>query len=76
MRRHPLDVFSLLSGLLILGFALAYLVGAATEYRLDARLAVPLLLVGLGAAGLAGALVAQRRSDRALQDSGTGSPSA
>ena len=53
MRRHPLDVFSLLSGLLVLGFAVAYLVGAATEYRLDARLAVPLLLVGLGAAGLA-----------------------
>ena len=71
MRRHPLDVFSLLSGLLVLGFAIAYLVGAATEYRLDARLAVPLLLVGLGAAGLAGALVAQRRSDRAVDESRT-----
>jgi hypothetical protein len=69
VRRHPLDVFSLLSGMLILGFAVAYLVGAATEYRLDARLAVPLLLVGLGAAGLAGALFAQRRSDRAVDDS-------
>ena len=75
MRRHPLDVFSLLSGLLVLGFAVAYLVGAATEYRLDARLAVPLLLVGLGAAGLAGALVAQRRSDRALDDQRAASPS-
>lgn len=75
MRRHPLDVFSLLSGLLVLGFAVAYLVGAATEYRLDARLAIPLLLVGLGAAGLAGALVAQRRSDRAMDDSRTASPS-
>ena len=75
MRRHPLDVFSLLSGLLVLGFAVAYLVGAATEYRLDARLAVPLLLVGLGAAGLAGALVAQRRSDQALDDQRAASPS-
>ncbi len=68
MRRHPLDLFSLISGLLVLGFAFAYLVGAYTDYRLDARLAFPLLLVGLGAAGLAGALVAQRRSDRALEE--------
>ena len=64
MRRHPLDLFSLLSGLIIVGFAIAYFVGAFTEYRLDARLAFPLLLVGLGIAGLAGALAAQRRSDR------------
>ena len=68
MRRHPLDLFSLISGLLVLGFAFAYLIGAYTEFRLDARLAFPLLLVGLGGAGLAGALVAQRRSDRALED--------
>ena len=71
MRRHPLDLFSLLSGLLIVGFALAYLIGAYTDVRLDARLAFPLLLVGLGAAGLAGALAAQRRSDRALEDADT-----
>ena len=67
MRKHPLDLFSLLSGLLVLGFAIAYLVGAVTEFRLDGRLAFPLLLVGLGGAGLAGALAAQRRSDRALE---------
>lgn len=67
MRRHPLDLFSLLSGLLVLGFAIAYLVGAMTDYRLDGRLAFPLLLVGLGIAGLAGALAAQRRSDRAVE---------
>jgi hypothetical protein len=66
VRKHPLDLFSLLSGLLIVGFAVAYFVGAFTEYRLDARLAFPLLLVGLGGAGLAGAVVAQRRNDRAL----------
>ena len=66
MRRHPLDVFSLLSGLLILGFALAFLVGALTDFLLDARLAVPLVPVGLGVAGLAGALAAQRRSDHAV----------
>jgi hypothetical protein len=70
VRRHPLDLFSLLSGLLIVGFAIAYFVGALTDFRLDGRLAFPLVLVGLGAAGLAGALVAQRRSDRELS-SGT-----
>ena len=66
MRRHPLDVFSLLSGLVVLAFATAYLVGAYTDYRLDGRLAVPLLLVGLGVAGLAGGLTAQRRADTRL----------
>ena len=67
MRRHSLDLFSLLSGLLVIGFAIAYFVGAFTEYRLDARLAFPLLLVGLGIAGLAGALAAQRRADRQVE---------
>jgi len=69
VRRHSLDVFSLLSGLVIVAFAVAYLVGAFTDFRLDGRLAFPLLLVGLGVAGLAGALVAQRRSDRELPSS-------
>ncbi len=69
MRRHSLDVFSLLSGLVVVAFAVAYLVGAFTDFRLDGRLAFPLLLVGLGVAGLAGALVAQRRSDRELPSS-------
>ena len=68
MRRHPLDLFSLLSGLVIVGFAIAYFIGAYIDFRLDARLAFPILLVGLGGAGLAGALAAQRRSDRAVED--------
>ncbi len=66
MRKHPIDLFSLISGLLFTGFALAYIVGAYTDVRLDARLALPLALVGLGLAGFGGALVAQRRSDRRL----------
>lgn len=66
MRRHPLDVFSLLSGLVILAFAAAFVVGQYTTLELDGRLVVPVLLVGLGVAGLAGALVAQRRSDHRL----------
>lgn len=72
MRKHPLDLFSLISGLLFTGFAIAYIVGAYTDLRLDARLALPLALVGLGLAGLAGAMVAQRRSDRRLADAHEG----
>lgn len=70
MRKHPLDLFSLVSGLLFTGLAIAYIVGAYTDIRLDARLALPLTLVGLGLAGLAGAMVAQRRSDQRLTASG------
>ncbi len=66
MRKHPIDLFSLISGLLFTGLAVAYIVGAYTDIRLDARLALPLALVGLGLAGLAGAMVAQRRADRRL----------
>lgn len=72
MRKHPIDLFSLISGLLFTGFAVAYIVGAYTDLRLDARLALPLALVGLGLAGLAGAMVAQRRSDRRLTEGSEG----
>jgi hypothetical protein len=64
VRKHPVDLFSLLSGLLFTGFAIAYVIGAYSDIRLDGRLVVPLVLVGLGVAGLVGSLVAQRRSDR------------
>lgn len=76
MRKHPIDLFSLISGLLFTGFAVAYIVGAYTDVRLDARLALPLALVGLGLAGLAGAMVAQRRSDRRLTDATDGADAA
>jgi cytochrome c oxidase subunit IV len=69
VRKHPIDLFSLISGVLFTGFAIAYIVGAYTDVRLDARLALPLVLVGLGLAGLAGAMVAQRRSDAQLESS-------
>jgi hypothetical protein len=70
VRKHSLDLFSLLAGLLVTGFAVAYLIGAYTDIRMDARLVLPLVLVGLGLAGLAGAMSAQRRSDRRLAAAG------
>ena len=69
MRKHPIDLFALLSGLIVIGFAVAFIVGAYTDLVIDARLVGPILLVGFGAAGLAGALVAQRRSDARLEPS-------
>jgi hypothetical protein len=64
VRKHPFDLVSFIGGLLFTGFAVAYIVGAYTDVRVDPRLAFPLALVGLGLAGLAGSLVAQRRNDR------------
>ena len=63
MARHPFDLVAFVFGLLVTGFAAAYIVGAYTDVRLDPRLVVPLLLVGAGAVGLAASLVAQRRSN-------------
>ena len=66
MRKHPVDLFSLLSGLVFAGFAAAYIVGAYSDVRLDGRYLIPLSLLALGIIGLVGSMVAQRRSDRRL----------
>jgi hypothetical protein len=64
VRRHPLDLFSLLAGLLFFALGLLYVIGEYTTVHVDARLVLPLLLIWLGVSGLVGALVAQNRSDR------------
>lgn len=68
MRKHPFDLVSCIAGLLFTGLAVAYIVGAYTDVRLDVRMVLPLVLVGLGLAGLAASLIAQHRSDRTLAD--------
>ena len=67
MRQHRIDLFSLLAGLLFVALSVAYVIGAYTTVHVNARIALPLLLVWLGVAGLLGAVVAQRRSDQALR---------
>ena len=66
MRRHPLDLTSLLAGLVFLSLAATYLFAAAAGHRVDATWVLPVALVALGAAGLAGGIVrATRRTDPA-----------
>ena len=64
MRRHDLDWVSLIGGIVFTGIALLYLVVAATDASVDARLIWPLVLVALGAAGIATAVSANLREEK------------
>jgi hypothetical protein len=66
MKRHEPDWTSLISGVTFCAIALAYLGGEVTHRNLEVRWVVPMLLIGLGVAGLAGTLVRARR----LSDAG------
>lgn len=65
MRRHELDLTSLVAGLVFIGIAVAYLIGSYTSVRIDAGWVLPIGLVGLGVAGLAGSLRVGLRRDEA-----------
>jgi hypothetical protein len=65
MRKHDLDATSLVAGLVFVGIAVAYLIGAFTSTRIEAGWILPIGLVGLGLAGLAGSLVRIRRVEPA-----------
>jgi len=61
MKRHEPDWTSLIAGITFCAIALAYLGGEVTHRSLELRWVVPMLLIGLGLAGLAGTLVRARR---------------
>lgn len=61
MKRHEPDWTSLIAGITFCAIALAYLVGDVTHRSLELRWVVPMMLIGLGLAGLAGTLVRARR---------------
>lgn len=63
MRTRELNPTALVAGALFTILAVAYLIGAWTDVRLDGRWVFPLALVSLGVLGLAGAVRAQRRAD-------------
>lgn len=63
MRRHDLDLLSLIAGAVFAAVAVTSLVGAASGESLDLAWLFPVVLVGLGIAGLAGALRSSSRDD-------------
>ena len=54
MRRHELDVFSLVTGLVFVAVAAGHLLDESSQLDFDGRWVVPLVLVAVGVAGLAG----------------------
>ena len=66
MRRHDLDWISLIAGIVFTLIAIVYLVVAVTDVTVDARIVWPLVFVALGAAGIATAVSATAREERAF----------
>jgi hypothetical protein len=54
VRRHDLDVFSLVTGLVFVAVAAGHLLDESSQMDFDGRWVVPLVLVAVGVAGLAG----------------------
>jgi len=61
MKRHPIEYLSLVSGLSFLAFAITYLVASAVGATPAFAVTAPLLIVGLGVAGIAAAVASQQR---------------
>ncbi len=62
MRRHDLDLFSLVAGLVFVAVAAGHLLDVWLDLDMDGRFVAPLALVTIGVASLAGLL---RSTDRA-----------
>jgi len=60
MKRHELDWVSLIAGVVFLLVAVTHLIGAAAGDDPDLRWLLPAMLVGIGLAGLTGALRSSR----------------
>jgi hypothetical protein len=56
VRRHATDLSSLIAGLMFVAIGVSYLVAVATDVRIEWRWVLPLGLIGLGLAGLAGTI--------------------
>ena len=64
MRRHEIDPISLVTGLVFVAIAVAYLVGQYTHTDISAGWVLPLGLIGLGLAGLTGSVRRGLRGSR------------
>jgi H+/Cl- antiporter ClcA len=56
MKRHPFDLTSFIFGAVFGGAAATYLVADQLAWDLDGRWALPVALIALGVAGIAGAV--------------------
>jgi uncharacterized SAM-binding protein YcdF (DUF218 family) len=73
VKRHQLDLFSLITGLTFVAVAVLYLLDASGRLSVNGRLVIPLLLIALGVAGLASAV---HRIARGQRSAGSGEPAA
>ncbi len=80
MRRHSTDPVALLAGALFITVGAAYLGGALSDTKIEARWVLPTVLIALGFAGLLTSLVSLARQRRtagvAAQPMGTGTAEA
>lgn len=67
MKRHPLDILSLLMGTVFLLVAVAYVFGDLRDEMPSSLITMPLMLAGLGIAGLVGAFAAMQRAGERTQ---------
>jgi len=73
VRRHELDLFSLVTGVAFVSVAVLYLLDSAGVLSVDGRLVIPLMLIALGVGGLAGALYRMTRDSRRERERGPSS---
>ena len=80
MRRHSTDPIALLAGALFITVGAAYLGGALSDTKIEARWVLPTVLIALGFAGLLTSLVSLARQRRtagvAAQPMGSGTAEA
>ena len=62
MRRHPVDVLSLIAGVIALGIALAVLTGVIIGFTVDSAILFPVAVALAGAIGLVATLIRYRGS--------------
>lgn len=64
MRKHRLDLFSLVAGALFAVIAVLYLVASLNDLSVNGRIVIPVTFIVLGTGGLAGAVLAMSRRGR------------
>lgn len=67
MKRHDADYFSLAAGLLFTILGLVFAATALGGWQLDGRWLAPVMLIALGAGGVAASLAASKRQQRETQ---------